>query len=81
MSQKYHKAFEAYNILPFNNTVYLFKASSRINFVGDAKYFGWGKYAKKGVKVFEVPGDHVTMLQPPHVSEFGKVLQDALNNC
>lgn len=81
ISQKHHKAFEAYDILPFNNFIYLFKAKSRINFVGDAKYFGWGKYARKGVKVFNVPGDHVTMLQPPNVSEFGKILQDALNNC
>ncbi|PSL48037.1 amino acid adenylation domain-containing protein [Chitinophaga niastensis] len=81
INQKHHTAFKAYNIMPFNNFVYLFKAKSRINFVGDAKCLGWRKYAQKGVKVFDVPGDHVTMLQQPNVCEFGKKLQDALNNC
>jgi thioesterase domain-containing protein len=68
-------------MVPFNNFVFLFKAKKRLYYVNDFKYLGWRKYAKKGVKVFEVPGDHITMLQQPYVSEFGRILQGALDNC
>lgn len=66
---------------PFNNRIYLFKAEKRVYFVDDFKYLSWHKYARNGVKVFDVPGDHATMLHQPNVSEFGKKLQEALNNC
>ncbi|NLU91870.1 non-ribosomal peptide synthetase [Chitinophaga sp. Ak27] len=81
INQRYHAALKAYHLQPFDNFIYLFKAKSRINFIEDARYFGWRKYAKKGVKTFDVPGDHVTMLHQPHVRELGEILQDALNNC
>lgn len=81
INQRYHTALKAYHLQPFDNFIYLFKAKSRINFIEDARYFGWRKYAKKGVKTFDVPGDHVTMLHQPHVRELGEILQDALNNC
>jgi amino acid adenylation domain-containing protein len=81
ITQKHALAFKAYNMQPFNNFVFLFKAKKRLYYVNDFKYLGWRKYAKKGVKVFEVPGDHITMLQQPNVSEFGRILQGALDNC
>lgn len=81
INEKQHLALKSYNIQPFNNHVYLFKAKKRIYFVDDFKYLGWQKYATKGVKVFDVPGDHETMLHQPNVIEFGKKLQEALNNC
>jgi hypothetical protein len=80
INQKHQAAFKAYDLIPFNNSVYLFKAKKRVYFVDDFKYLGWQKYAQKGVKVFEVPGDHATMLQQPNVCEFGKTLQNALDN-
>lgn len=81
INEKHHAAFRNYDLMPFDNAVHLFRAEKRIYFVDDFKYLGWKKYARKGVKIFAVPGDHETMLHPPHVSEFGKKLQDALNNC
>lgn len=81
INQKHQEAFKAYNLEPFNNLVYLFKAKNRVYFVDDIKSLSWGKYAMKGVKVFDVPGDHATMLHEPHAQEFGQKLQDALNNC
>lgn len=80
INQKHQAAFKAYHLLPFDNFVHLFKAKKRVYFVDDFKYLGWRKYAKKGVKVFDVPGDHETMLHQPNVIEFGKTLQDALDN-
>jgi thioesterase domain-containing protein/acyl carrier protein len=80
INQKHQAAFKAYHLLPFDNFVYLFKAKKRVYFVDDFKFLGWRKYAKKGVKVFDVPGDHETMLHQPNVTEFGRILQDALDN-
>ncbi|TKC64010.1 amino acid adenylation domain-containing protein [Pedobacter hiemivivus] len=81
INQKHQEAFKAYNMESFNNKIYLFKAEKRVYFVDDFKYLGWNKYAKNGVKVFDVPGDHATMLHQPNVREFGEKLQEALNNC
>jgi thioesterase domain-containing protein len=48
--------------------------------VDDAKYLGWIKYAKKGVKVYDVPGDHATILKQPHVKQLAHALQKALDD-
>lgn len=61
--------------------VHLFRAKERIYFVNDFHYLGWRHYALKGVKVYEVPGDHKTMLLHPNAKEFARALQTALDNC
>jgi thioesterase domain-containing protein/acyl carrier protein len=75
------RAFKNYELAPFNDKVYLFKAKTRMYFVDDFEYLGWTNYAQKGVAVYEVPGDHRTMFLPPNVSELGRLLQHALDNC
>jgi amino acid adenylation domain-containing protein len=75
------KAFRNYDLTPFNDKVYLFKAKSRLYFVDDFKFLGWGNYARKGVAVIDVPGDHKTMFLPPNVRELGRLFQNALDNC
>lgn len=81
INQKHQEAFKAYNMVPFNHMVYLFKAKDRVYFVDDFKTLSWKKYAVKGVKVVDVEGDHATMLHEPNAREFGEKLQEALNNC
>lgn len=80
ISEKHLYAFENYSLMPFNDQVHLFKAKERIYFVNDFQYLGWRKYAQKGVKVYDVPGDHKTMLLQPHAQEFARALQQALDN-
>ncbi|MES2703277.1 MAG: amino acid adenylation domain-containing protein [Bacteroidota bacterium] len=75
------RAFMNYQLSPFEDKVYLFKAKSRMYFVDDFKYLGWKSYAKNGVEVYDVPGDHKTMFHHPNVSELAKSLQHALDNC
>lgn len=36
---------------------------------------GWGRLARGGVDVFEVPGDHISMLHPPHVRVLARRLE------
>ncbi|MEJ7779638.1 MAG: amino acid adenylation domain-containing protein [Daejeonella sp.] len=81
INAKHLYAFQNYALTPFNDTVHLFRAKERIYFVNDFQYLGWRKYAQKGVKIYEVPGDHKTMLLHPNAQEFARALQHALDNC
>lgn len=81
INAKHWHAFRHYNLAPFNDKVYLFRAEERIYYVNDFKYLGWKKFAKRGVVVYEVPGDHKTMLLPPNARDFARSLQHALDNC
>jgi amino acid adenylation domain-containing protein len=81
INEKHHYAFSKYRLEPFNGKLHLFKSRMRIYFVDDQKYLGWTKYAQKGVKVYDVPGDHETMFHLPHVKEFAQILQNALDSC
>ncbi|HLK29657.1 MAG TPA: thioesterase domain-containing protein, partial [Puia sp.] len=80
INEKHALAFRNYKMEAFDGQVVLFKAKDRMYFVDDEKHFGWNKYAKKGVVVYEVPGDHKTMLEMPNAVEFAKCLQQALDN-
>jgi amino acid adenylation domain-containing protein len=75
------RAFRSYQLTPFDDKIHLFKAKSRVYFVDDFEYLGWTNYARGGVAVYEVPGDHRTMFERPNVSELARLLQNALDKC
>jgi len=79
IDEKHRIAFHHYLLTPFDGAVVLFRAAKRIYFVDDLKYLGWKKYAQRGVKVYDVPGDHKTMFLEPNVKTLAKALQDALD--
>ncbi|HEX8460611.1 MAG TPA: alpha/beta fold hydrolase, partial [Segetibacter sp.] len=81
ISEQNDMAYYNYRLQPFDGKIDLFKAKERVYFIDDFKYLGWKKYAQQGVKVYEVPGDHRTMLYPPNDKIFARVLQKALDNC
>lgn len=78
--EKHEIAFHSYTMKPYDGVIDLFKAKFRIYFVDDSKYLGWKKYALKGVRVHNVPGDHENMLLPPNDRVFAQTLQRALDN-
>lgn len=80
INEKHQVAFKKYRLAPFNDRLHLFKSKIHIYFIDDQKYLGWANYAKKGVQVYDVPGDHKTMFEQPHVKEFAGILQSALDN-
>jgi thioesterase domain-containing protein len=47
--------------------VTLFRAHERHPAVHDKRLLGWGYLALGGVEVYEIPGDHGTILQPPNL--------------
>ncbi|MCO5948031.1 non-ribosomal peptide synthetase [Mucilaginibacter flavidus] len=79
IKEKHLVAFRNYKMEPFNNKVYLFKAKICVHYVNDAAFLGWKNYAKKDVELFEVPGDHLSMLLTPQVEQFAGVLEKTLD--
>jgi thioesterase domain-containing protein/acyl carrier protein len=77
---KHLYAFRTYKMEPFDGKVYLFKAKICVHYVYDAEFLGWKKYALKGVELYDVPGDHLTMIKPPNVEVFASVLSDTLDD-
>ena len=77
--EKHEIAFHTYSMQPYDGVVDLFKAKRRVYYVDDLKFLGWKKYALRGVRVHDVPGDHATMLLPPHDKTFARALQKALD--
>ncbi|MDO3643710.1 non-ribosomal peptide synthetase [Mucilaginibacter sp. L3T2-6] len=76
---KLRVALRNYSIEPFDDKVYLYKAKICTHYVDDAEFYGWTKYAKKGVEICEVSGDHLSMLLPPNVEQFAVKLQQGMN--
>ena len=76
----YDNALNNYIIAPLDIAVTLFRVEKRLYFLDDLVHLGWDKFARKGVKVHEVPGDHKTFLFPPNSQKFARIIQQALDN-
>jgi amino acid adenylation domain-containing protein len=81
IKHKHLIAFRKYPMVPFDDKVYLYRADICVHYVNDPAYLGWKKFAKKGVELFHVPGDHLSMLLPPNVKEFASILQKSMDEC
>jgi aspartate racemase len=62
---------------PYPGRIILFKAAEEGAAYGPDPKMGWGDLAQDGVEVFEVPGDHMSILDQPRVAE----LADRLRSC
>lgn len=78
--RSYDVAWQTYMMQPLDIHVDVFRTKKRIYFLDDMEYLGWREYAKKGVTVHEVPGDHKTFLFPPYDKEFAEILQQVLDS-
>ncbi|WP_373514970.1 amino acid adenylation domain-containing protein [Persicitalea sp.] len=71
-------AYQKHIIRPFDGQVTLFRAKKRPYFVADFTFLGWKQFALKGVKIYEVPGDHKTMFEDSHAQGTARIIQKAL---
>ncbi|NMO13600.1 amino acid adenylation domain-containing protein [Pyxidicoccus fallax] len=62
---------------PFMGTAELLMAATPPDFPR-AEDEGWSAWVSGGVRVSEVPGDHVTLMQPPHVATLAEKLNGLL---
>lgn len=77
--EAYDNAYNNYVLTPLPLKVDLFKVAKRIYYVDDTRYLGWQKYAKGGVNVHIVPGDHRTFILPPNNKVLAKELQQTIS--
>lgn len=74
-----YKALMSYRIKPYDGKVILFRAKSGYF---SAKYdfdLGWNYYAKSGVEIYEVPGDHNSIFNKGNVEEMARIFTECLN--
>ena len=74
------QAWEKYIFTPYNGTIELFRAKKRTFYMNDFEYLGWKPFAKKGINIHEIPGEHNYIFAPPNDKEFANILQQCLNN-
>jgi len=60
--------------------IHVFRATIHRFYAKDFKYLGWKKFAKKGVRIYDIPGEHNLIFAPPNDKEFGNILQKALDD-
>lgn len=70
-----------YRLVPQEIEITLFRAKKQLAYKKDFEFLGWKPFALKGIKIHEVPGDHVNLFTPPNDKEFARILQKALDNC
>jgi amino acid adenylation domain-containing protein len=80
IKDKHLLAFHNYKMEPFEGKVYLYKANICVHYVYDTDFLGWKKYARGGVILRNVPGDHLSMLLSPNVEVFASLLSNTLND-
>ncbi|CCG98711.1 amino acid adenylation domain protein [Fibrella aestuarina BUZ 2] len=72
-------ALENFQLLPADLEVHLFRATIQTFFMDDYDYYGWRDFARKGVHVYDVPGEHSYIFAPPNDKEFAAKLQAVLD--
>jgi len=73
------KAFQKYQIQEYDGPIHLFRAKEKRFYLEDFEYLGWKPYAKQGVIVREVPGDHLNLFNPPNGALFAAILQEEID--
>lgn len=72
-------AISRYVPAPYRGRVTLFRAQKRSVADSPEADLGWGSLAGEGVEIYEVPGDHESMLRNPHVNTLAKKIQACLD--
>ena len=75
----YDYAYRNYKMTPYDGVIDLFKVKTRLYFLDDLEFLGWKPYARHGVVVHDIAGDHKTFLFSPFDKEFGRILQGVMD--
>ncbi|HEV2800272.1 MAG TPA: alpha/beta fold hydrolase, partial [Pyrinomonadaceae bacterium] len=71
------RAFRNYVPRPYNGRIALFAARDGAT-ESAGKMRGWNKLAPRSVELYEVPGNHYTLLRQPHVTHIAARLTESL---
>lgn len=74
-----NKIVDRYHLKPQNFEVDLFRAKDDLEYKLDSTHMGWKKAALKGVNIHNVPGNHLSIVDPPNDKFLAKMIQDILD--
>ena len=74
-----NKIVDRYHLKPQNFEVDLFRAKDDLEYKLDAEHLGWKKAALKGVNIHNVPGNHLSIVDPPNDKVLAGMIQDILD--
>jgi len=79
--QKTHAdAWRKYKAKHYPGSVQFFRAEDSEHEENPEIDLGWGKLVDGGVEIFTVPGDHLTMIHPPHVGTLARMIRQCLGD-
>jgi thioesterase domain-containing protein len=77
-----YSIYKKYAIKPYKGSITLFFSSktreSLINAIYYCPCMGWEKFVEDDIKIYFIPGDHTTMIQPPNVKELARAVEECL---
>lgn len=59
--------------------IHFFLARERDEFNAKTPALGWIELAEKGIEIYGIPGNHITINKEPHVQHLAAILQECLN--
>lgn len=74
------QAISNYESQPYLGQVTLFRVQQQFGPDDPSQTLGWDQLAKHGVKVHHVPGQHLTLMQRPHVLDLAAKLKICLEH-
>ncbi len=74
-----NKITDRYHLKPQNFEVELFRAKDDDGYKLDSEHMGWKKAALKGVNIHNVPGNHLSIVDPPNDKVLAKMIQNILD--
>ena len=78
VAQAQYSALRQYRLKPYSGQLTLFRARMQPFFSTHSQDKGWSPLAAGGVEIRVVPGNHLGMLQEPHVQVLAQQLRDCL---
>jgi len=79
VDQMNNQAYNNYQMRPYDGTIHLFRAKEQRFYLDDFEFLGWKPFAKEGIVIHEVPGDHRTILYPENGEQLARILQNCLD--
>lgn len=74
-----HDAMLNYKIPVYPGKLHLFKALQQSFYINDPVLYSWDKFAKGGIVIHDIPGEHSRIFAPPNDKIFAEALQKCLN--
>ncbi|WP_264565379.1 non-ribosomal peptide synthetase [Flavobacterium sp. N3904] len=78
-SSMVQKIVDRYHLIPQDFEVDLFRAKNDSQYKLDPTHLGWKKAALRGVRIHDIPGEHIDIVAPPNDKVLAHMLQDIID--